>query len=107
MRNLPSSKWLSRRGGIRTEPQGVSAEPFRIPLERSHFLLRLSTRRFTRLTNDFSKKWKNHEADLAVWLACYNVGRKHITLKETPAMASGLEDHIRTIRELIEESAKF
>ena len=65
------------------------------------------TRRFTRLTNAFSKKWENHESALALWFAFYNFGRKHMTLKETPAMASGLEDHIWTIRELIEESAKF
>jgi hypothetical protein len=44
---------------------------------------------------------------LALWFAYDNFGRKHMTLKETPAMASGLEDHQWSIRELIEESAKF
>ena len=76
-------------------------------IERSNLSLRMSTRRFTRLTNGFSKKWENHESALALWFAFYNFGRKHMTLKETPAMASGLEDHVWTIRELIEESAKF
>lgn len=53
-----------------------------------------------------TKKWANHEAMLALWFGFYNYCRKHMTLKETPAMASGLADHIWTIRELIEESAK-
>ena len=66
----------------------------------------MSSRRFTRLTNGYSKKWENHQASL--WLAFYNFARKHMTLKkETPAMAGGLEDDVWTIRELIEESAKF
>jgi hypothetical protein len=76
-------------------------------IERSNLSLRMATRRYTRLTNGFRKKWENHEAALALWFAYYNFGRKHMTLKETPAMASGLEDDIWTIRELIEESAKF
>jgi len=59
------------------------------------------------LTNGFSKKWEDHEAALALWFAFYNFARKHMTLKETPAMPSGLEDHQWTIRELIEESTKF
>lgn len=75
-------------------------------IERSNLSLRMSSRRFTRLTNGFSKKWENHDAALALWFAFYNYCRKHMTLKETPAMASGLENHVWTIRELIEESAK-
>ena len=66
----------------------------------------MGVRRFTRLTNAFSKKWANHEAALGLWFAYYNLARKHQTLKETPAMASGLADHVWTIRELIEESEK-
>jgi len=76
-------------------------------IERSNLSLRMAARRFTRLTNGFSKKWENHEAALALWFAYYNFARRHMTLKETPAMASGLENHQWTIRELIEESAKF
>lgn len=76
-------------------------------VERSNLSLRMACRRFTRLTNGFSKKWENHEAALALWFAHYNYSRKHMTLKETPAMASGLENHVWTIRELITESAKF
>lgn len=76
-------------------------------IERSNLSIRMATRRFTRLTNAFSKKWENHECALALWFAFYNLCRVHMTLNETPAMASGLEDHAWTIRELIEESAKF
>jgi len=77
-------------------------------IERSNLSMRMATRRFTRLTNGFSKKWANHQAALSLWFAHYNFSRPHMTLKtETPAMASGLADHVWTIRELIEESAKF
>ncbi len=75
-------------------------------VERSNLSIRMGVRRFTRLTNGFSKKWKNHEAALALWVAFYNYARKHMTLKVMPAMASGLADHVWTIRKLIEESAK-
>ena len=66
----------------------------------------MAVRRFTRLTNAHSRKWSNHRAGLGLWFAYYNYCRKHATLKETPAMATGLADHVWTIRELIEESAK-
>lgn len=67
----------------------------------------MACRRFTRLTNGFSKKWDNHQCALALRFAFYNFARVHMTIKETPAMASGLEDHVWSIRKLIEESAKF
>ena len=76
-------------------------------IERSNLSLRMACRRFKRLTNGFLKKWENHEAALALWFAFYNFARKHMTLKERPAMASGLENHVWTIRELIEESSMF
>lgn len=76
-------------------------------VERQNLSLRMGVRRFTRLTNAHSKKWENHSAMLALWFGFYNFCRKHASLKkETPAMASGLTDHVWTIRELIEESAK-
>lgn len=97
---------------IGTDYQEISGKPSferacTSHVERSNLSIRMATRRFTRLTNAFSKKWENHEAALALWFDYYNFGRKHMTLKETPAMASGLENHVWTIRELIEESAKF
>jgi hypothetical protein len=76
-------------------------------IERSNLSLRIANRRFTRLTNAFSKKWENHHCALALRFAHYNFCRSHMTLGETPAMINGLENHVWTIRELIEESAKF
>ena len=57
-------------------------------------VIRMSMQRFTRLTNGFSKKRKNHEAALALWFAYYNYASKHMTLKETPVMASSLANHV-------------
>src|SRR5206468_3977819 len=75
--------------------------------ERQNLSIRMATRRFTRLTNAFSKKWENYECSLALWFAFYNLCRVHMTLTETSAMVSGLENHVWSIGELIEESAKF
>lgn len=74
-------------------------------IERSNLSMRMSIRRMTRLTNGFSKKWENHEAAIALWFAFYNFCRRHMTLKTTPAVASGLTDHQWTIRELLERVA--
>lgn len=58
-------------------------------------------RRFTRLTNGFSKKIENHEAAVALHVAHYNVCRVHETLRVTPAMALGVTDHVWSIAELL------
>jgi transposase-like protein/IS1 family transposase len=70
-------------------------------IERQNLSIRMGTRRFTRLTNAFSKKWENHWAALACWFAFYNFCRRHQTLRMTPAMAAGITDHIWTVRELL------
>jgi len=62
----------------------------------------MSCRRFTRLSNGFSKKLANHKAAVALYVAHYNFCRVHEALKITPAMALGITDHIWTIGELIE-----
>ena len=61
-----------------------------------------SGRRFTRLTNGFSKKWENHWAAVALWFGFYNFVRVHKSLRITPAMAAGITDHVWTVRELLE-----
>ena len=58
-------------------------------------------RRFTRLTNGFSKKLANLKAAVAVFVAWYNFCRVHQTLRVTPAMEAQLTDHVWTIRELL------
>jgi hypothetical protein len=62
--------------------------------------MRMSIRRFTRLTNAFSKKLENHAAAVALWFMYYNFCRVHSTLRVTPAMESGLSNHVWTIEEL-------
>ena len=71
-------------------------------IERSNLTVRMANRRFTRLTNAFSKKWQNHVHALALQFFWYNFGRKHITLKgKTPAMVTGLTDRAWTVADLV------
>jgi IS1 family transposase len=71
-------------------------------IERQNLTLRMQQRRFTRLTNAFSKKLENHEAAVALYVAHYNLCRVHETLRVTPAMQLGVTDHIWSIGELVE-----
>lgn len=77
-------------------------------VERSNLTLRMSQRRFTRLTNAFSKKAENHAHAVSLYFMAYNFCRAHDTLtkaaggiKRTPAMAAGLTDHVWTAEEII------
>jgi hypothetical protein len=71
-------------------------------VERQNLTMRTQMRRFTRLTNGFSKKRANHTAAVALHFAHYNLVRIHKTLRMTPAMAHGIADHIWTVGELLE-----
>jgi len=70
-------------------------------VERQNMTIRQSIRRFTRLTNAFSKKLDNLKAACALHFAYYDFARIHATLRVTPAMEAGLTDHIWTLRELL------
>jgi hypothetical protein len=70
-------------------------------VERQNLTMRMCMRRFTRLTNAFSKKLENHGAAIALHFAYYNFVRVHQTLKTTPAVAAGITDHVWTIEELV------
>ncbi len=70
-------------------------------VERHNLTIRMSMRRFTRLTNAHSKKWENHEASIQMFAVWYNYCRVHSTLGTSPAVASGLADHVWTLDELI------
>jgi hypothetical protein len=61
----------------------------------------MSMRRFTRLTNGFSKKVENHSHAVALYFMFYNFCRVHQTLRVTPAMEAGLADHVWTVEELV------
>ena len=69
-------------------------------VERQNLSMRMSIRRFTRLTNAFSKKIENHAAAVAHWFMYYNFCRVHASLRVTPAMESGISNHIWSIEEL-------
>lgn len=77
-------------------------------IERSNLTLRMQQRRFTRLTNAFSKKAENHAHAVSLFFLYYNYCRPHQTLskaaqgvKTTPAMASGLTDHVWTAKDIL------
>jgi IS1 family transposase/transposase-like protein len=70
-------------------------------IERANLTVRMHLRRFTRLTNGFSKKLVNLKAAVAVFVAWYNFCRVHQTLRVTPAMQAGLTDHVWTLQELL------
>ncbi len=63
--------------------------------------MRMSMRRFTRLTNGFSKKVENHAYAVAIHFMHYNFCRIHQTLRVTPAMEAGITDHIWRIEEML------
>ena len=91
-------------GAIPTPMYG-SPDPAKINtsyVERQNLTMRMSMRRFTRLTNAFSKKVENLAAAVSLHFAFYNYCRPHQSLGgKTPAMAAGLEDHVWTVDELI------
>jgi IS1 family transposase len=69
-------------------------------VERQNLTMRMSMRRFTRLTNAFSKKVDNHCAALALYFVHYNFCRTHKSLRVTPAMAAGLTDTLMTMEDV-------
>lgn len=70
-------------------------------VERSNLTMRMHNRRFTRLTNAFSKKFESHVHMVAIWTVWYNWVRIHKTLRVTPAMASGLTDRLLDFEEIV------
>jgi IS1 family transposase len=70
-------------------------------VERQNLTMRMSMRRFTRLTNGFSKKVENHIHAISLNFMYYNFVRVHKTLRVTPAMEAGIANHPWTIEELI------
>ncbi len=69
-------------------------------IERQNLTMRMAMRRFTRLTNAFSKKVENHAFHLALHYMHYNFVRIHKTLRVTPAMAAGVTDHLWSVEEI-------
>jgi IS1 family transposase len=69
-------------------------------VERQNLSMRMGMRRFTRLTNGFSKKVDNHRHMIALYFLYYNFGRVHQTLRVTPAMEAGIAGHVWSIEEI-------
>jgi len=95
---------------IAAEPHIIQGNPDRTKIstsfaERQNLTMRMSMRRFTRLTNGFSKKIENHALAIALHFMHYNFARPHKSLAKpyatTPAMAAGITDHIWTIEEIV------
>jgi IS1 family transposase len=70
-------------------------------VERQNLTLRMQNRRYTRLTNAFSKKAENHIASVHLHYLHYNFARVHQTLRVTPAVAAGIADHVWSIEEIV------
>lgn len=75
-------------------------------VERQNLTMRMGMRRFTRLTNGFSKKVENHAHAVALHFMHYNFGRIHKTLRVTPAMEAGIADHVWSLKEIAELADK-
>jgi hypothetical protein len=69
--------------------------------ERANLTMRMSMRRFTRLTNAHSKKVENHAHAVALHFMWYNFGRMHESIRSTPAMRAGVADHKWSIEEIV------
>lgn len=92
--------------GIEKRPISGDPDPDHVStsyIERLNLTMRMSMRRYTRLTNAFSKKVENLAAAVSLHFAYYNFCRVHSSLegKQTPAMAAGVTDHVWTLNELI------
>lgn len=97
-RYSPAAVVAVKRRRIVGRPEHISTSY----VERQNLTLRMQQRRFTRLTNAFSKKLDNHVAAVALYVAHYNFCRVHEALRVTPAMQLGIANHIWTIGELVD-----
>src|SRR5262245_52715255 len=89
--------------GIQSRNIQGSPDPAHIStsyVERQNLSMRMGMRRFTRLTNGFSKKAENHAHAVSLHYMHYNFGRLHKTLRVTPAMQAGVSDHVWTTEEI-------
>jgi hypothetical protein len=85
---------------------GVPSEISTSYVKRSHLTLRMSSKRFARLSNGFSKRLEHHAAAVSLYVSFYNLCRWHEALKTTPAVAAGITDRVWSIGELLDAAEK-
>jgi IS1 family transposase len=91
--------------GCEKKPKIGNPDPKHIStsyIERQNLTMRMQMRRFTRLTNAFSKKIENHVASIAIHYMWYNFVRIHQTLRVTPAMAAGVTDRVWELQDMLD-----
>ncbi len=102
----PQSASALARTGSRTIPILITDNPDPRHIstsytERANLTMRMSMRRFSRLTNAFSKKLQNHEHMVALYALWYNFVRIHKTLRISPAMAAGIESRLWSMDDVV------
>ena len=96
-------------GAIKTPIEG-KPDPKHIStsfVERSNLSMRMGMRRFTRLTNAFSKKIENHIHALSLYFVFYNFARQHKTLRVSPAMAAGIETRLWDMTDIVKITDEY
>jgi IS1 family transposase len=99
IRYSPAACMGERRAVISGKPEFVHISTSFI--ERQNLTMRMGMRRFTRLTNAFSKKLENHEHAVAPHYMYYNLARIHMTLRCTPPMEAEIADHVWSLEEIV------
>ena len=104
-KHTPAERRYSPATCTGTREQAITGNPDHAYIstsyvERHNLTVRMQIRRFTRLTNAFSKKLDNHKAAVALYFMWYNFARIHQTLRVTPAMEAGISDHVWSAEEI-------
>jgi IS1 family transposase len=98
-RYSPPAMVSAKRAAVTGDPRSKHISTSHV--ERQNLTMRMHMRRFTRLTNGFSKKIEMHEHSVALHFTYYNFCKVHMTLRVTPAMEAGLADHVWSVEELL------
>ena len=103
--SVPEQRRYSPAEFVSTEKRAITGRPDMAHVstsyvERANLTMRMGMRRFTRLTNGFSKKVQNLEHAVSRHFLHYNFARIHKTLRVTPAMAAGISDHVWSLEEI-------